>query len=117
MRDDDEGAVLLQQFAAYLDEHIVVPAVDRITAAIAAQAQARQTQQQRERERITEYIRDASVLVLIFVPVDLLIPRLLDKNSTLGIWLTTPSHVIEFTAGVIALSFAMLRGALWLERE
>jgi hypothetical protein len=111
---EDEAAALLQDFAQYLDAEIAGPAVARITTAIEAE---RQGPEEKQRERIAEYIRDASVLVLIFVPIDLLIPRLLEKNSPLALWLNVPEHIFLFAAGVVLLSFAMLRWSIALERS
>ena len=82
--DDDEAVQVLDDFSEYLDEQIVRPAVDEITSAL---NEFNRHVPKSIREMLGEYLRDAAVLILIFVPVDILIPRYINKQTIAARWL------------------------------
>jgi hypothetical protein len=99
-RDADD---VLGEFARYLDEFIVTPAARDIISAVELAAPPAQ---KHPWEMIGEYLREAAVLVLIFVPIDLLIPK--DK----------PQSVSRLWLGLTLLvSLLMLLGGIWIERR
>jgi hypothetical protein len=55
-----------------------------------------------------EYLRDAAVLILIFVPVDLLIPRSLNQQKPME---------AKWLVATLALSLGMLILGIWAERR
>lgn len=102
--DEDDVVQILDDFAEYLDEQIVRPAVDDVTAAL--EGIGRHTPKS-TKEMLGEYLRDAAVLILIFVPVDILIPRYLNKQNIQARWLVA----------TLGLSLAMLILGMWAERR
>jgi hypothetical protein len=102
--DEDEVVQVLDDFSEYLDEQIVRPAVDEITSAL---NEFNRHVPKSIREMLGEYLRDAAVLILIFVPVDILIPRYINKQTIAARWLFA----------TLGLSIAMLVLGIWAERR
>jgi hypothetical protein len=69
---ENELVEVLNNFSQYLDERIVGPAVAEIKPAI---ADLNPNEPKSFSEMLGEYLREAAVLILIFVPIDLLIPK------------------------------------------
>jgi hypothetical protein len=101
---EEEAVEVLDNFAKYLDEQIIRPAVDEITAAL---NEVNRHAPKSIREMLGEYLRDAAVLVLVFVPVDILIPRYAKGETIAARWLFA----------TLGLSAAMLIMGIWAERR
>ncbi len=97
---EDEAVEVLDDFAQYLDEQIVGPAVAELTSAL----ERLTPEPRRTWEMVGEYLREAAVLVLIFVPLDLLIPK---ANYLQPKWVTL----------TLLLSFGTFALGAWLERR
>lgn len=95
---EDEAVEVLDSFARYLDEQIVRPAVVDITLALEKFA----PKPKQIWEMLGEYLREAAVLVLIFVPLDFLIPKGIKSK---GLALTLLLSIGAFFVGA------------WLERR
>ncbi len=104
--DDEELVQVLTDFAQYCDENIVRPAVHDFTTAV--ERLTPPEPKKRMQEMLGEYLRDAAVLVLIFVPVDLLIPRSLNQQKPIE---------ARWLLATLALSFAMLVVGILAERR
>lgn len=102
--NNNDAVQLLDDFCEYLDEQIIRPAIDEIKAAL---DEINQHKPKSIADMLGEYLREAAVLLLIFVPVDLVIPRYLNKQPLPAIWLL----------GTLALSLAMLALGIWVERR
>ncbi|MFZ1138406.1 MAG: hypothetical protein ABR881_00830 [Candidatus Sulfotelmatobacter sp.] len=102
--NEDEAVQVLDNFAEYLDGQIIRPAVDDITSAL---SEVNRHVPKSIREMLGEYLRDAAVLVLIFVPVDILIPRYINKQTIAARWLLA----------TLGLSAVMLVLGIWVERR
>ncbi len=102
---EEEAAQVLSDFAQYVDNYIIRPAVSDLAEIYRVpQEQA----PKRPWEMIGEYLREASVLILILVPIDLLIPKAIDgKIPMQPRWLVL----------TLLLSMAMLFGGMWAERK
>jgi hypothetical protein len=101
---EEEAVEVLNDFAEYLDEQILRPAVNEITAAL--DGFNRHTPKS-VREMLGEYLRDAAVLVLVFIAVDILIPRYTRGETIAARWLFA----------TLGLSLAMLVLGIWAERR
>jgi hypothetical protein len=102
---EEEGVEILNDFAQYLDEQIASPAVAEIKSAVEG---LNPHKPKSISEMLGEYLREASVLILIFVPIELLIPK---PDS--------PQKSIEpkWLFVTLALSLAMLGVGIWAERR
>lgn len=106
-RNRDELVEVLSDFADYLDQRIVRPAVADLSAAA---AQIDRQKQKSRAEFLGEYIRESAVLVLVFIPIDLLIPRLLDPQKPLP-------HSWLWFSGTLAVSLGLLLLGIKVERS
>jgi hypothetical protein len=97
-----EAVTLLGEYAEYIANDIVQPAVEYVTDAIRAGPPPKEPW-----EMLGEYLREAAVLVLVFVPIELLIPKIKNTNQL-------PMRWFVFT---LALSLTMLFGGMWCERR
>jgi hypothetical protein len=96
----DELVEVLDDFGLYLDEQIVAPAAAELASAL-----ERLIPRPRHlSEMFGEYLREAAVLVLIFVPLDLLVPK---ANYLRPKWL----------ALTLLLSLGAFSLGAWLERR
>jgi hypothetical protein len=103
--NDDEAVQLLNDFADYLDEQVIRPSVREITSGL---ENINSHEPKRTWEMLGEYLRDAAVLILIFVPVDLLIPRSINQQKPME---------AKWLVGTLALSLGMLILGIWAERR
>jgi|ERR1700728_1471455 hypothetical protein len=105
-RDREELVQVLSDFADYLDQQVVQPAVEELTAA----AERIDTEKpKRKAEFWGEYIRESAVLVLVFIPIDLLIPRLLDPQKALSYWWAWFLGTLAFSLALLLLGIAVER--------
>ncbi len=114
MRDDerDEIVKLLAEYAEYLDEHIVRPSVASIVEAI-----DRTERPKTVRHMWGEYLREAAVLVLVFVPLELLGPKILGHSLTWN-WVISAGGKKWLGGLAITLigSYILMRWGMRLER-
>jgi hypothetical protein len=101
--DTDDAEEVLNDFADYLEEQIIAPAVEEIASAIDSPAPP---VPKHYWEMFGEYLREAAVLVLILVPIDLLIPRAIEGQKPLG---------RQWIAATLLISFLLLVGGMWAE--
>ena len=96
--DKDEAVEVLSEFAQYMDEYIVRPAVPDIRAAL----------EESHWKSIGEYLRDAAVLIIVFVPLDYFITRAAETHQPLPakVWI-----------GVAALSLILLIAGIACSRR
>lgn len=93
----------LNNFAQYLEDQIVRPAVAEIRSSVERIHEPKSLS-----EMFGEYFREAAVLILIFVPVDLLIPKGESQAHSVNVkWLIL----------TLVLSLSMLAFGMWLERR
>jgi hypothetical protein len=104
MRTDEDGE-LLAEFAEYLQAEIIRPAVDAIRGTIADAVRA-SAEPETTRKMWGAYFREAAVLVLVFVPIELLYPRRPYDRKWLGWFALT-----------LVSSYILLRFGMWLERS
>jgi hypothetical protein len=102
---DEEAVELLNSFAEYIDTEIAQPAVAEIKSAIGG---LNPHKPKRPFEMLGEYLREAAVLILIFVPVDLLIPKGNGQVKSIS-----PKGLIA----TLVLSLAMLGFGMWAEQR
>ncbi len=102
---EQEAVTILSEFADYLDQQIVGPATAELSLAIRTT-----TRPKHGWEMLGQYLRDAAVLVLIFVPIDLLIPQLRTNQPVDRKWL------IEVVV-TLAVSGVLLSCGMWAERR
>jgi len=102
---EEELIEVLSNFTQYLDEQIVRPAVEEFRSAIEG---LNPHKPKSFSEMFGEYFREAAVLILIFVPVDLLIPRGEGQGRSIS---------ARWLAATLLLSLAMLGFGMWLERR
>jgi hypothetical protein len=102
---EEQLVEVLNNFAQYIDEQIAQPAVEEIKSAIEGLDPHRPKSFS---EMFGEYLREAAVLILIFVPIDLLIPKGNGKSGSIS-----PKGLIE----TFALSLALLAFGMWAERR
>ncbi len=110
---DDQAAALLDDFVNYVEEHLVPRVLADVRTAI--ETVERREQEHRWWNRIGDYLREAAVLVLIFAPLDLLIPALLRTDGARPAWLHSPKWIAVFFVLTLCLSFGMLSIGIWLE--
>jgi len=101
--DKEEAEAILDDFAQYLEEQIIAPAVEEISSAIESPAPPLP---KHHWEMLGEYLREAAVLVLILVPIDLLIPRAINGQKPIG---------RQWVVLTLATSFLLLVGGMWAE--
>ena len=101
--DEEQGVRLLSEFAQYLDEQIVQPAVRHVSSAL---ERSTPPEPKHPWEMFGEYLRDAAVLILIFVPIDLLIPKAINSQQPIQ---------PKWLAVTLALSLLMLIGGMLAE--
>src|SRR5579859_6723383 len=107
-RDRDELVEVLSDFADYLDQQIVQPAVRELTVAA---SRIEPNKNKRKEEFWGEYIRESAVLVLVFIPIDLVIPRLLDHSQKpFPYWWV-------WVIGTLAVSLGLLWWGIRVERS
>src|SRR5437660_11209977 len=106
-RDREELVEVLSDFADYLDQQIVQPAVAELTAAA---AQIDTQKPKRKAKFWGEYFRESAVLVLVFIPIDLIVPRLLDPDKAFPHWWL-------WVIVTVVMSFGLLRFGIWVEKE
>ena len=105
--DADELIDVLSDFADYLNDQIVQPTVEKLTSA----KQVETPEPTRDAELWGEYIREAAVLVLVFLPLDLLIPRLLDPGRSfphMWIWF---GLTLVLSIGLLVLGIKVGKGS------
>lgn len=88
---EDQAVTVLSEFAQYLDEYIVRPAVAEVTAA------TRVANEHTWWHLLGEYLRDAAVLIIVFVPLDYFVSRAAEQHSPLPIKVWVGIAVISFT--------------------
>lgn len=81
--DEDYAVQILSDFADYLDQQIVRPAVAAISAATEKINPHRRKQ---NAEYWGEYLRESAVLIIVFIPIDLLIPRMVHPERPFPYW-------------------------------
>jgi len=110
---EDEAAALLDEYTEYLDEQIIRPSVASIVEAI-----ERTERPKTVRHLWGEYFREAAVLVLIFVPLELLIPRLLGQPLNWK-WLASLAGRKWLVSLALTLigSYILMRLGIRLERS
>ena len=101
---DEETVEVLSSFAQYIDEQIARPAVAEIRSALRGLA----PEPKSLAEMLGEYLREAAVLILIFVPIDLLIPKGEGQGHSIS---------AKWLIATLALSLAMLGAGMWAERR
>jgi len=106
-RDRELLVEILSDFADYLDQQVVRPAVRDLTAAAEKIATEKP---KREKEFWGAYIRESAVLILVFIPIDLIVPRLLDPAKPLHLWWL-------WSGGTLLLSLALLWFGIKIERS
>jgi len=102
---EEDVVEVLNSFAQYIDEQIARPAVAEIKSAVEG---LNPHKPKSLSEMLGEYLREAAVLVLIFVPIDLLIPKGESQRKSID-----PKWLIA----TLALSLAMLGIGMWAERR
>jgi len=95
---EDQAVTVLSEFAQYLDEYIVRPAVAEITTA------TREAQRESRWHLFGEYLRDAAVLIIVFVPLDYFVTRAAEQHDPLP---------LRFWIKVAILSFILLLCGMW----
>jgi hypothetical protein len=103
--DEEEVVQLLNDWADYVDEQIIGPRTREITSTL---EEINSHEPKRTWEMLGEYLRDAAVLILIFVPVDLLIPRSINQQKPME---------LKWLLATLALSLGMLILGIWAERR
>jgi hypothetical protein len=91
---EDEAVTVLSEFAQYLDEYVVRPAVEEIKAAA----------EQSPWHLFGEYLRDAAVLIIVFVPLDYFVTSAVEQKAPIP---------ARFWAAVAGFSFALLLLGIW----
>jgi len=103
--NERELVQILDDFVEYLDEQIVRPAVHEVASAM---VRFDPHEPKNTSEMIGEYLREAAVLILIFVPIDILIPRYSNLQKPISLtWLIA----------TLVLSLAVLSAGMWRERR
>jgi hypothetical protein len=97
----DEAEELLTDFAQYLDEFMLPKAVGSI---ISSLNNPPSPKPKHPWEMIGDYLREAAVLVLALVPIDLLIPMLVkgEKPNPKWIWITLLVSFLLLGLGIFA---------------
>jgi hypothetical protein len=91
---EDEAVTVLSEFAQYLDEYIVRPAVTEL------KAEKRESRW----HLFGEYLRDAAVLIIVFVPLDYFVTRAVEERALIP---------TRFWVAIAVCSFCLLLLGMW----